>query len=407
MSNVNGKSLSASDDKNNIIPIRPERIVWMDGLKGFACIMVMLNHMLHLFYPAYHFGESMMSHLNGYETKLYNSPLRFVVESRINVSIFCLLSGIVVALQVMNLSNVKDKLPSIVFKRYFRLMLPVLPAGIIVWIMLKLNLFTNVAAAMLTGSPWSAQYYREPVGLATILSSVIVKMWFYGDDVVSTALWVMPQIFYGSFLTILLALLYWKMKRKAIYPYIVVFIFLIPRHDHVGAFVLGVILAMLVKEELVDIGKLLKSQNAGILAGVIFIAIGLLFGGYPDYTEPVDFYSRFNIGNVELYYNLGSFCLVLGIYNCAGIKKILSTKAFQFLGSICYEVLILHIPVLFSVGTGIIILLANMNVGYNISVIISSVITIPLIIVLSWIYGKYVGKYAGIVTNKIATYLER
>ena len=376
---------------------KTNRIEWIDGLKGIACLGVFLSHAICLFYPSYYFGKDCPSHLNGIEISAYNSVFRFVLEVRECVALFCLLSGLVIANKMLNMSEVKDKLAGLFVKRYLRLMLPVFPMGLIVWLMLKIGAFSNVVASEFTGSIWAGEYYARPMGLLQMLSTVVVKMWFYGDDTISTALWVMAQIFIGSIIAMILSMIYWKCGRKSLAVYLFVFLCLIPRHDYIVAFVLGVILATIVKEW--------STQKGNTIIGILFIASGLFLGAYPDYTEPIGIYRYLNVGNSELIFSMGAFLIVYGIYYFVPIQTILSKKLFTYLGSICYEILIIHIPVLFSAGAGIFMVLIRNNMNYNVASVIGILASIVITLVLSHPYHVVWGKYTTIITKKIINIL--
>lgn len=398
-------------DNNNakITPInKKERIEWLDGLKGVACVLIFVMHSVMAFYPNYHFADTAVSHANGLEAALNRSPFRLLTEGKTSVSLFCLTSGIFAALQIMNMKDVKEKMPGLLIKKYLRLMLPILPIGVVVWLFMKFGLFSNIAAAQITQSTWLAGLYKEPLSLGGMLSSVFIKTWFYGDDAISTAFWMMSQMFYGTFIVILLSMLYWKYQKKSVFIFGFTFLCLLPRHDYVAAFALAAIFAWMIKEGYIHIFDAFdKTGKLSNVMGFLLIIVGLIFGGYPEFYEPTSFYRYFNVGFDEVLYFIAAFCIVYGIYNVNFMQKILSNKILKKLGVICYDLLIVHIPILFTIGTGLFLLMINKGVSYNVAAITADVITFPIVIVASLLYNKYVEKWCAAIVNLVEKFLEK
>lgn len=48
-----------------------QRLRWLDGLRGIACLGVFTHHFILTFFPAMYYGDSQCAHLNGeFETKI-------------------------------------------------------------------------------------------------------------------------------------------------------------------------------------------------------------------------------------------------------------------------------------------------------------------------------------------------
>lgn len=401
------------DKVTSITTVKP-RIEWLDGIKGISCLMLFILHFFMGFYPAYHFGEAQESHLNGFEVWLLNSPLNMFFAGNVFVALFCMISGLVLALQVMNMKNPLEKIPGVVIKRYLRLMLPVVPIGFFVWVVSKLGLFYNIEAVQYTLSGWLTQYYSEDMSLGSMLSAVFVKIWFYGDDSISTAYWMLSQMFYGSFLAIILGTIYWQFKRFAGALYLFVFAVFLPRHDYLAAFAVGAIIAWMFKEGHMDIFKKFDikvgcatSHSFSKVIGWICIALGIFLGGYPSGTEPTNYYRIMNIHFNEVWYFLGAFFIIFGVYQLEVVQKFLNIRPLKFLAKICYDIFLVHIPIIFSAGMGLFVLLMKNGMDYNVAVIITAVVTIPLVVIVSAFYNKYVGKSCSVVIKKIMDITEQ
>lgn len=394
-----------TDKITNINARRTGRIEWMDGLKGIACFQVFFNHFMCSIYPAYYMSGEQPVHTNGFEKWLAYSPLNLLLEGEMFVAIFCIISGFLLASKVMKMKKEFSRLSDVIVGRYFRLMLPVAPIGVLVWLMTRFGWFTNVAASNITGSEWLGSFYSRPMGIAEMLASVLIKTWFYGDDLLSTAFWMLSQLFIGSLIVILLGCVYWKMPKKSIAIYLFVALALIPRHDYVVAFVFGAIFAWLVTEDYINIfRKIDSSGKLSTLIGVIAFALGIFVAGYPIQLEPRGIYVYLNCGFNDMWRIAGAVLVMYGVWNVELFQRILSGKILNRLGAICYEFYIIHIPLLFSVGTGLFMILNNISGSYNVAGIISFFIIFGIVIVAAKLYSMYVSKWCAAVERKILGY---
>lgn len=373
---------------------KPERIEWLDGLKGISCLLIFVHHFCLAFYPAIHYGIGTISHLNGIDTTLADSPLSVILNGNFLVAIFCVISGILISNQVMSMKD-KTKLSDIVVKRYFRLMFPLLPIGILVYVMLRFELFTNIEAASYTLSPWLAQYYNNSIGFIQTLKLIFVDTWFYGSDILSNAFWMLSQLFYGTFLSIILSIIAWKSNRKTWLIYVAVVFCFLAKQDLSLAFILGTFLAWLYKN---------KSKIFNKYLGCVLLIVGLFLGGYPSGIIPNNIYSFLNGQSYIIWHIIGAFLIIYGIWSCKLFQKILSMRIFKVLGKISYSVYLIHIPLLFSFSTGLFLHIIN-QFGYTQSVLLSLILSVIVLIGISYIYYKYIEKVCLWVQEKILVWI--
>lgn len=368
-------------------------IEWINGLKGIACILIFLHHFCLAFYPAIHYGDAAVSHLAGFDTRLAQSPISFILNGNFLVALFCVISGILISISVMELED-RDKISNVIVKRYLRLMLPIIPVGLFVWIMLITGGFSNVEAASVTLSPWLSKYYTGTLTLKETLESIFINIWFYGDNRLSTAFWMLKDLFYGTFLSMILSMVSWKMKRFAWIVYVIVIVCYWKSPMQL-AFVLGTCLAWV---------YLNAEQLFNKYVGIILVIVGLFLGGYPSGVIPNNIYSVLN-GNAYVFIHvIGAFLFLYGVWSCKGIQKIFSLPIFRALGKISYAVYLLHIPLLFSVTTSIFLMLVE-YMGYTKSVLTTLVISSIVLLITSYFYNKFIEKAANILQIKVLTFL--
>lgn len=388
--------------------MKKERLEWIDGIKALACIFVFLNHCFNAFYPAYYFEGEQVTHLNGWDRWFGASAFNVPLLGEVYVALFCLVSAVFMCIKIMGLEDVKNKISGIIVGRYCRLMLPVFPIGVFVYVMCRFGWFTNTAASVITGSEWMAECYNRPIGLFEMLSSVTIKMWFYGDDIISTAFWMLSQMFIGSMIAILLGMLYWRMKKLAPVVYFLVFLALIPRHDYVCVFAAGAIFAWMYKEGKIDfINRIDKSGILNNAVGFVAVVLGIILGGFPEYRNPFGIYVFMDCGNNYIWKISGSILILFGAWNCTPIRKFLSLKPLKRLGYVSYDFYILHIPILFSVGTGIFLMLFGMGVEYNMASLVSVAVSFAVVVILSLLYNRYIEKWCSEVCLWVLKILSR
>lgn len=372
-----------------------KRLDYLDGLKGIACFLIFVHHFLLLFYPAVHFGESAISNLNGLDTALSESPLSVIFNGNYFVALFCVISGVVISLQVMTLSD-KEKLASTVAKRYFRLMLPVFPVAIIVFLISQLNGFTNIEASTFTGSTWAGQYYTETITFEKFIKSTFIETWFYGDNTISGNFWVISKMFFGSFLSMLLSVITWKYKKRAWILMVLISLCFFDHSDFYLAFSLGTLIAWLIVN---------KEKFFHKVPGVILLIFGIFLGGFPSGVTPTGIYKPFIFHSYADIHILGAVMTIYGIISLKVTQRALSIKPFTFLGKISYSVYVIHAPLLFSLTSSLFLAFKD-SMGYTLNTLLVFIISSIVLIAICYVYNRYVEKGLNTVQYKLFKWLE-
>src|SRR5262245_59292762 len=110
------------------------RVEFLDGMRGWASLMVVFAHLLPCFLAI--------------TTPMYRQPyLTFISDGTLAVYIFFVLSGF--ALSIRFLQTGSSRIPvELALRRYPRLTLPIFASCAIAFVLMKLHLFYNVAAAV-------------------------------------------------------------------------------------------------------------------------------------------------------------------------------------------------------------------------------------------------------------------
>lgn len=380
-----------------------KRIDWLDGLKGLACIGVFLHHFFLSFFPGIYMGKEAMSHTTtNLEYALGQLPISAFFCGEYMVSLFCLISGLVVSYQIASMKE-KDRISSFLLKRYPKLALPLFAASFLVYLMLQLQLFTNVEVSTLTGSSWLGSFYQNKETFYDLIVSSFLLVWFVMDNRFSNAFWMMKYLLIGSALSALLAEMSWNKGRKMYIVYGIAALFALHLNSMYSLFILGSALAFYMSSDK-------KKFPPAVISPLFFIA-GIILGGYPTYASPESFYLYFprlpQSYNTPLFYHiLGAFFTVLSIYLFGGIKKLFESRPLLFMGKISYSFFLLHIPILFSFSTGIFQVLYQSTNQYILSAGIVLLLSFMVILGCSWIFHRFVEKPCYKLVSRIIACLE-
>lgn len=366
-----------------------KRILWIDGMKGIACIGILIHHFFVGFLPATYYGADAVSHLQtNFEETFSQSPFSFILNGNFWVCIFCIVSAFLLSYKVMN-NDKKEKVSTSILNRYFKLVLPLFIVSLIVYLLLSLNLFRNIAASDITKSTWLASYYNHEETFINVLKTSFIDVWFIGNSDFSTAFWMLSILFNGGIVAIVLSEIQWKFGKKSIIFYIIIsFIFLYLK-SYFLVFSLGVIIAYLFKYNYT-----LKKHK---IIPIFLILFGIILAGFPSGVEPTNFYKYLNFEATEygkdvIWHIFASALVMYGIMNIDLIKKILSCNILKKLGSISYSIYLIHIPIMFSVSSYMFIKLYEITNKYIFTFAITLICTIVLTIILGYLYNIIIEK---------------
>ncbi|MDY0881463.1 acyltransferase family protein [Dongia soli] len=179
------------------------RLHYFDGLRGWAALVVVLHHLELTFAPELQGQKDAISPILG--------PFSFLADGPLAVAIFFILSGIVLSegLKRTEVTNPVTGLTSLILKRWLRLSLPIIAAGILVLTLFALLGDRTVETGRLTGSGWIEDLF--PPGyrpdLLEVLHEAILGA-FIGPNTPlhDPVLWTIRVEFLGSILVFALCL---------------------------------------------------------------------------------------------------------------------------------------------------------------------------------------------------------
>lgn len=370
-----------------------KRILWIDGLRGMACLCIVLHHFVMGYVPGAYSGDVGVAHLsNGMERAFAQSPLSFFTIGDFWVTIFCMVSGFVIANQVYRMTS-EEQLSKALFKRYPRLMLPVAAVSVLVFFMMQVGLFYNDVAAAQTGSEWLAMFYNEKASLRELFFGTVADTWFVGMQLTfSNAFWMLNELFIGSFVAYILAVIGKKQQTRMLYLYGFFTLVFLSMNSRYAAFSIGVALALVFAKW----AELWLSKKGSALIGVALMVVAVLLGAYPVGMVPTNAYRLLILpesspmGSYYFYHILGAACLMLGIGLCKPLIKALSLAPLQLLGKISYSVFLVHIPILFSLSAWIFVTVLSSGVGYSMAAGMTLLTSVAAVLLIGWLFYRFV-----------------
>lgn len=85
-----------------------ERLDWVDGLRGLACVLMFVHHWMTSFYPSTYNGEMKTSYMPyNLDVKWSAYPISFLTNGNFLLFIFCVVSGLVLSYQIYHMQDVK------------------------------------------------------------------------------------------------------------------------------------------------------------------------------------------------------------------------------------------------------------------------------------------------------------
>ncbi len=373
------------------------RVLWIDGLRGIACLAIFAHHFGCCFYPVTQYGpQGEMATPTG--VALAQSPLGVLLNGNFWVCVFCVIAGFVAARSHFSPPEQDGislrRFSGQLLNRYLRMVLPVFCISLVVLIMVKLHLFTNRSFFEIYYIYWSSLSYAEDFyTFPSLIVETFVNLCFVGTEKYVMVLWSIRLLFYGYFVSILLAQMSWGRNKRILWVYLLL---------AVGSLFCGLDLCMM---GCFPVGTMLAwwsvygkkpaaSPLRGCAAGLLVLG-GLVLGGYPTFFEPSNFYRYLTLPGVEdvlgVWHVIGAAMLMTGLCLSTRMQKLLTCRPLQWLGKISFSLYLVHVPVLLSVGTGVAVLLSHGGIqSYDLMSFLSAVATLPAVLLVSALFQRYV-----------------
>lgn len=321
----------------------------LEGLRGLASVTVLVWHLILGFYPEL---------LGDYGRVISGSGIRGhfwfgIVYGSSAVTLFFVLSGYVLTLRYFESGGDLRIIQRSAIKRWPRLAGPVLLAVLLSWAIWSLGLYRYVEGGAITKSQWLTAFANGAAApgfsehsLADALGQGMFLTFFRGDSYFNTNIWTMRMELIGSFIAFGMAPLLYGLRPAA--AAVAIFVaFMLCNYSNLAltGFPVGVAMA------LVRARNPEWEWNTQIAAIAMMAAI--YFAGYSGIaSHDYAWLGKFH----EIYAHCAAAILAISaIELCPQIKRHFSTPISRLLGELSFPLYLVHIPVICSVGCGLLI----------------------------------------------------
>ncbi|WP_213844767.1 acyltransferase, partial [Escherichia coli] len=368
-----------------------------DGIRGVAAMAVVLSHSFLMFIPSVHSGSMFDSK---WQENLFNSPFTFFYKGGSAVSLFFVLSGLVLSLSCQKNNNEIRYIQASALKRYIRLGVPVAASVIICYFIMLLGFFPDKdspAASM----PLMTAFSFDGNIVSAIWDASFGAMLF-GNIKYNYVLWTISIEFFGSILVYGFISLFGENKTILRWLSFISFVCMFLSGSiniiYYGLFLSGVFLSTFEISE--NNGRLRK------LVSLLMLFIGLYLVGYAPastaYKDLVEFYLYLQfqcdilIQWPEFTISLGSFLIIASVFVNGRCLRGMSKNVVLFIGRLSFSIYLLHPFVISIVGFWVYKNIASPSVGAFVTFILTSMITI----LISMPFYSYVDRKSIILASK-------
>jgi len=346
----------------------------LDGLKGVACLLVMVGHYLGL----YKYAQSFVPPIPIIDI-LKNSQFSFLIDEGYWLYLFFVVSGYLVS---------KSKITSIVdviiksISRFLRLALPILFSYCVIYLIYIVAGFYTTETNTLFRCQWYQNYYTGVYTIKDVLLGPLDVLLF-GKNLLNPPYWVMRMMFVSSLLIYFLKLIFTKLntaKHEALLFSMLIIITL------ASCFVSPIITACF-------IGMLVSFyENSEIKSkscyAFWFIFIAMLIYILPGVLKSVFFFAS----------------LIIFIPRIKVFENIFSSKPARFIGKLSWGIYSFHWPIICSFGALSIVELTS-HIGLVQSYFVSFIFVLMLTLVCSIYFYYTFERFSFYLTKKVNGYL--
>lgn len=367
--------------------MQTEKLVYLDGLKGFGCVCVFLTHFVFAFYYGMYQYEEAACHLPGnLDIAIGKSPLNLFFNGNTAVRLFLVLSGYLLC-RGFFLQRDRRRLGRSALRRYLRLMPPVLAVNLAVWLCMSLGLYQNQAAAAAAGSEeWFAGFNSFAPSFPGMLGESLYGCFLFGEHAndYNGVVWTLQILFLGAYLDYAMAAFVSHRKfRWLIYAGTAA---LLLRTDFLSIF-LGYVLCDFMHTD----WELRKRLCANQALNWGLALLGLYFMCYPSagFGYEGTIWGILPLVLVNYYHIFGVLCFVTAVLNLELLQRFFSRKVFLYLGRISYSLYLIHFPVIATFGAWFFLRFQEM-LGYNLTCLLDLILVSGLTVGLSELSVRFV-----------------
>lgn len=365
------------------------RVSWIDGIKGWACVIVMLGHCAVCILPNIYFGDSYQWH-SQIERTIHGGLMSIFFNSTSMVCLFFFISGYLISLK-----ESKSYIIKIAVGKYLKLV-PMVAIGVIIpYVVMKCNWTYHLTLGENSYAMRYVQDYNNFVpfvwGRNGVLADIFIKSFIRNSKYNGTLWFIAPYLWGGMIAECIRCHIDSSKCRTLVYS--ILFILCIGmdgidwRLPYLGFIFGGAAIQCI-------INKFYMIRVNRYISWICFVLGFYLLAP----LEYVGIYSPLNVFNgCSLVIRfLGISLIVLAIISNESIKVIFNNKYARFLGEYSFGIYVMQWGIIISIGCMVTyITYVACNIPYLASAVLgigaACGVTILLAVVFThYIYNKYI-----------------
>ncbi len=333
-------------------PVQLERLAFLDGLRGWAALMVVLSHLLVFFV-----AQTSSAYKGWYWA--------FPSDGNLAVFVFFVLSGFALSIGYIQ-SGRMSILTALCVRRYLRLAIPILCTSLLAYLLHTVHLFYNAAAGNITENAWLTTFYTFPPNLLESVKFGLYDVFLHysGTASYNPILWTMSIELFGSFIVFAICALVLPLKKRVILLTLILIYFVLTKNIYYLPFLCGIGIALCYHNRDKTVFKKIHFALPFLLVLIIYYSTVSLRGQ----GLPVP-----QITRSDTYSILASSCMVFAAAFYAPLRRFLENPVSRYLGSISFPIYLTHFIVICSFSSGFVLYLtvtrgvySEMNVHLNV-----------------------------------------
>ena len=375
------------------------KLQFVEGIRGFAALIVVFQHLVLIFYPTLYYGDMSQAHYSAVlEQTIATTPLNVFYNGSFAVCLFFVLSGFVLSYKYFKTNDTKILIEYSV-KRYFRLFFPV--AFSILFVILMLTIFNpdfKSLEAHTKARDWLTGLFTDERSFGSVLYNLFVEVFFNGNNKYNPVLWTMGIEFLGSLMLFATLLLIHNIRKKEIVLIVIFIALILSKNYFYSAFFAGALICKFYLQQS-------ESLKPNYLINFLLITFGIYFGSYPtawQYLENSVYAPLLwlKIDLMDFSRVLGAVLIICMITKSKFAQNLFSLAPFRFLGKISFSNYLIHFVILITVSNLIFMHFIS-GLGYNKAFLGTVLISLLILFAFSWIFYKLVDQKSIALSDKI------
>ncbi|MFM0597992.1 acyltransferase family protein [Paraburkholderia dilworthii] len=335
------------------------RKAYLDGIRGWAALMVLLSHLVH------NFAAQAAPALN-------KPVLLFPTDGALAVYFFFVVSGFALSTRFVNTGSVRD-VTSLAIRRYPRLFIPIAVATAMSFIVWRAGLiFSHQAAPVANSDWWLGTFYNFPPSIwgAVKFATFDVFFAYNSEATYNSAFWTMQVELFGSMLVFGLMTVFAPAKRWPVY--LTSFVILLFLKTPMLAFLLGMVAAEIDRQRDAKDKAPHAMENIVGYIGISSVVAFSTFGrGWYDDPRALAF---------------AAFVFVIAVMHVERAQRFFLNRVSQALGKISFPLYLTHMILICSLSSYLYVhwLATGMSKQAASNLMVAS--TLPAVFLLAWCF---------------------